>query len=1147
MTVPFVHLRVHSEYSLADGTVRVGDLVNAARRFNMPAVAVTDLANLFAAVKLYRVAVRAGIKPLFGCDVWIHNPEPGKQPFRMLLLCQNQAGFHELNRLLTRAYTEGQVSTRPCMHMQWFEGQCSGLIALSGATEGEIGQWLLAGNADRARQLAGHCGKLFKDRFYIELQRSSHPNQEAYIHEAVDLAQTLDLPVVATHPVQFLTAEDFEAHEVRVCIQEGRTLNDSRRPRLFTEQQFFRSADEMAKLFADIPAALANSVAIAQRCNLSFDLGKHYLPDFPVPAGQTVDELLREKAHVGLKALELKLDLESLLDTYRQRLEMEIETINAMGFAGYFLIVADFIRWAKENDIPVGPGRGSGAGSLVAYALSITEIDPIEHGLLFERFLNPERVSLPDFDIDFCIEGRDRVIEYVSKRFGQDQVAQIITHGSMAARAVVRDVGRVLDHPYGFVDKLAKTIPFEIGMTLEKALEQEELLKQRYDQETEVKELLDVAMSLEGTPRNAGKHAGGVVIAPTALTDYTPLYGEQGATQLVTQLDMKDLEDVGLVKFDFLGLRTLTIIDKAVKIINTKCAQEGKATIRIDQIPTDDEATYALLRSCRTVALFQLESQGMRDVLRRLAPDSFDDIVASVALFRPGPLQSGMVDDFINRKHGRAKVAYPHPDLEPILKPTYGVILYQEQVMQIAQVLANYSLGAADLLRRAMGKKKPEEMAKQRSVFVEGATARGVNERQATHIFDLMEKFAGYGFNKSHSVAYALIAYQTAWLKTHYPASFMAAALSADMDHTDKVVRLTAECRDLHIEILPPDINRCEYAFMPLGEDRILYGLGAIKGIGLSAIEACLEARNRDGSFKDMFDLAQRVEPGRVNRRVFEAMIQAGALDSLGAHRASLSATLSNALSLAGQTSRDRDSGQGDIFGLQDTDIADRSYIDAPEWSEQRRLEGERATLGLFLTGHPIAQHEAELGRIVDSKISELNPTENRNLTIAGLVVALRTMNTRRGDKMAFMTLDDRSGRLEIAVFADAYKSCRELLRKDVLLIVEGQVTVDEYTDGFKMSASRIYDLDQARGSLAKRLVIKVDRSHASNGFLSSLEAILKPHINPGSCPVYLHYENVEATAVVALGPEWQVLPCTDILEGLSHLAGQDQVEVFYQ
>jgi DNA polymerase-3 subunit alpha len=1024
-----------------------------------------------------------------------------------------------------------------------------GLIALSGAHEGEIGQALLSGNPAQADELARAYQNWFPGCFYLELQRTGQPFQEDYNHAAVELARRMSLPVVATNHVVYLQSADFDAHEVRVCIQDSRVLTDSRRPRRYTTQQYFRSSQEMAELFQDIPEAIDNTVEIARRCNLRLEFGRYYLPAYPVPEGMTIDALLRRETLQGLES-RLKLMPEEAREaarkTYNERLELELSTINKMGFPGYFLIVADFIQWAKKNGIPVGPGRGSGAGSLVAYCLGITELDPIKYELLFERFLNPERVSLPDFDVDFCMERRDEVIEYVTQRYGHDRVAQIITHGTMAAKAVVRDVGRVMDHPYGYVDKIAKLIPFEIGMTLERALEIEPQLAERYKKEDDVRDLIDTARALEGLARSAGKHAGGVVIAPGPLTDFMPLYCEQGGKQTVTGLDMEDVEKLGLVKFDFLGLRTLTIIDKAVKTINVEREKKGEPALVIEQLPIDDPATFTLIKSARTTAMFQLESRGMKDLIQRLQPDNFEEIVALVALFRPGPLQSGMVDDFINRKHGRARIKYPHPSLEPILKPTYGVILYQEQVMQIAQVLSGYTLGGADLLRRAMGKKKPEEMAQQRSVFVKGAEERGVNPKLAADIFDLIEKFAGYGFNRSHSAAYALIAYQTAWLKAHYPAAFMAAVLSSDMDKTDKVVTMMAECRDMKLNILPPDINRCEYHFVPVDDGTIFYGLGAIKGLGEAAIDTILGERNRGGPFKDLFDFCQRIDLRKVNRRVLESLIKAGALDGLGTHRAALMASLNKALAVADRQTRDRDAGQVDIFGNAVTPAETHVYEIIAEWSEEQRLEGEKETLGLYLTGHPIARYAEELKRITDATIAELKPTTDSTIVVAGLVVASRTMQTRRGDRMAFVTLDDRTGRLELAVFSDLYAQSRELLAKDTLLVVEGQVSMDEYSGGFKMSAEKLYNIDQARAAFSRRLVIEVTSEQAGNGFVDELKEILSPVVQ-GKCPVYLHYHGQQAEAEIALGDEWKISPTNTLLERLSRLAGEHNVHLVYR
>jgi DNA polymerase-3 subunit alpha len=1145
----FVHLRVHSEFSLFDSVIRIPDLVARTRELEMPAVALTDLSNQFGTVKFYKEAVAAGVKPLLGADLFVENSTDANKPHRLLLLCQNLAGYRLLCRLLSRAYVEGQHSGRPCIRRDWLETPATGLIALSGAQDGDIGQALLAGNAALADQLAQDYAQLFPGSFYLELQRTQQPYQEDYLHKAVALAARHRLPVVATNNVVFLRESEFDAHEVRVCIQEGRILTDPRRPRRYTPQQYFRSPTEMAELFADIPEALANSIEIARRCNVRLELGRNFLPDYPLPPGKTVEQQLREQAQTGLKDRLVRHPpaVGMSAEPYRVRLEHELGVITKMGFAGYFLIVADFIQWAKDNGVPVGPGRGSGAGSLVAWALGITELDPIRYDLLFERFLNPERVSLPDFDIDFCIEGRDRVIEYVTSRYGRDRVSQIITHGTMAAKAVVRDVGRVLEQPYGYVDKLAKLVPHELDMTLDRALEQEPLLKERYDKEEDVRALIDMARALEGLARSAGKHAAGVVIAPGPLTDFMPLYCEQGSAQTVTQFDMGDVETIGLVKFDFLGLRNLTIIDKALRTVNAARAAAGEQPVAIDQIPLDDPETFALIKSARTTALFQLESRGMKDLIARLQPDTFEEIVALVALFRPGPLQSGMVDDFINRKHKRTAIKYLHPSLEPILKPTYGVILYQEQVMQIARALSGYTLGGADLLRRAMGKKKPEEMAKQRAVFVDGARKNGVSESLATHIFDMIEKFAGYGFNRSHSAAYALIAYQTAWLKAHYPAAFMAAVLSSDMDKTDKVVTMIAECRDMKLAILPPDINRCEYTFVPVEAKTILYGLGAIKGLGEAAIDALLAARRDAGAFTDLFDFCRRMDSRKVNRRAIESLIKAGALDALGMHRAALFAALNDALAAAERHSRDTHAGQSDLFGgTGPAGAAPPTPAPVPEWSEEQRLEGEKLTLGLYLTGHPIARYADELSHVIDNTLAELRPTRDRSVVVAGLVVSLRTMQTRRGDRMAFVTLDDRTGRLELAVFSDLYARARELLVKDTLLVVRGDVSVDEYTGGFKMAAEEIYNIDQARAAFGARVVIDVETAQAGNGFVDALHAILAPATR-GGCPVVLRYRGAQADAELALGEQWKISPTGAVIEQLGRLAGERNVHLDYR
>ncbi len=1162
----FIHLRVHSEYSLVDGIVRIKALVKRAKEFGMPAVGMTDHSNLFGMVKFYRAALSCGVKPIIGADVLVCDSRDPGAPSMMTLLCQNHAGYLALTELISKAYLEGQQRGLATVSADWIRHKNRGLIALSGGRSGAIGRYLLGSKPDDAAACLENWLEIFDNRFYIELQRTDRPNEEHYIENAVELALRFDSPVVATNDVRFLNQDDFRAHEARVCIHQGRVLDDPRRPLDYSESQYFRSPDEMLELFSDIPEGLSNSVEIARRCNLGLDLGKNYLPEFPVPADTSVENYFMTLSRQGLsRRLEFQApfgpaSVQENRKVYEERLQRELEVILQMGFPGYFLIVSDFIHWAKSNAIPVGPGRGSGAGSLVAYALGITDLDPIEFDLLFERFLNPERVSMPDFDVDFCMEGRDRVIEYVAEKYGRERVSQIITHGSMAARAVVRDVGRVLGHSYGFVDGLAKLIPFEIGMTLDKALSDNEELGQKYKNDDETRELIDLARSLEGIARNAGKHAGGVVIAPSRLTEFTPLYCEQGGNNLVTQFDKDDVESVGLVKFDFLGLRTLTIIDWAVNAINSRLVSEGHEPIDITRIPRDDPASYELLKGCATTAVFQLESRGMKDLIRRLQPDCFEDIIALVALFRPGPLQSGMVDDYINVKHGRKAAEYPHPLLEPILRPTNGVILYQEQVMEIARVLAGYTLGGADLLRRAMGKKKPEEMAKQRKNFTEGAVRNGVREATATYIFDLMEKFAGYGFNKSHSAAYALVAYQTAWLKAHYRAGFMAAVLSSDMDNTDKVVVLIEECRSMKLNIVPPDANRSEYRFSAPDDRTILYGLGAIKGVGEAAIEAIVRERRSGGQYRDLFEFCQRLDLNKTNRRVLEALIRSGAMDSLCKNRADNLRRLPTAMKMAEQQGCMALSGQVDLFGLasiRECDPPDQGQDDeTDQWPESRMLSEEKATLGLYLSGHPITRYESELSAFSSGRIgtilSETEKYTNRSpVRIAGLVAGLRTQDSRNGKRMAFATLDDRTGRMEIAVFGDTYERVREFLSKDAILVAEGSLSTDDYSGAARLTVEDLYGLEQAREAFARNLLIQWRRdgiaAHEIQDaqFLDRLEQTISP-FRGGNCPICIEYFSDHAKTRVLLGDTWKVHPSDELLKRLEHQLGRGRVHLNY-
>ncbi|QVL51160.1 MAG: DNA polymerase III subunit alpha [Thiocapsa sp.] len=1611
MDPSFVHLHLHSEYSLVDGLVRIKPLVKRVAALGMPAVAITDQCNFFALVRFYKAAVAAGLKPIAGADLLVRNPEDAAKPHRLVLLVQDAIGYRNLTRLISRAYVEGQHLGVPHVERDWIASAAEGLIALSGGPHGDVAQLLLNGHREAAERRLAEWLAVFGDRYYLELIRTGREQEDALVEASVDLAIRSGVPVVATNDVRFLHPEDFEAHEVRVCIHEGRTLDDPRRPRRFSAEQSLRSPAEMAELFADLPEALENSVEIAKRCNLELTLGKNFLPDFPVPAGMTMDSYFAEASRVGLeerlqRILDPELpDLAEQRRPYAERLDLELSVIIQMGFTGYFLIVADFIQWAKAQGIPVGPGRGSGAGSLVAYAMKITDLDPIEHDLLFERFLNPERVSMPDFDVDFCMEGRDRVIDYVAGKYGREAVSQIITFGTMAAKAVVRDVGRVMGHPYGFVDRVAKMVPFELGMTLEKALTESDDLKAAYEDDEEIRALIDMARKLEGLTRNAGKHAGGVVIAPTKLTDFAPLYCEQGGENLVTQFDKDDVEQVGLVKFDFLGLRTLTIIDWALKTVNALRREAGEAPIDIERIEPQDAEAFALLKRCETTAVFQLESRGMKELIKKLQPDNFGDITALVALFRPGPLQSGMVDDFINRKHGRAEVAYPHPDLEPILKPTYGIILYQEQVMQIAQVLAGYSLGGADLLRRAMGKKKQSEMDKQRAIFEEGAVARGVDGNVATYIFDLMDKFAGYGFNKcvvgdtlvtdpssgerhcvkdiyrsgidrvasllsdhrmgvspvvqvmengirpvlrlttslgktlratgnhplltatgwqrldelrvgeriaaparlpiegreqwpehelvtlgwvlsegntchpsgfyfynkdvearddfvsaasrfpdtvptvrlrperaetwcvyvgtgrdtriscgnghsftprsgarlwlerldmvgqkapqkhfppsvfrldnpclavilgriwsgdgyvaaenannkipslasaslrlisetqhlllrfgivsrlteklfpykdgrvgytlhlvgrrsitafveligphlvgkgkqlealrrslaeipsdlesvdtlppeikqavglekdrsgltwrqiearsgvcvralygkdephkkgfrratirklaeffdadllrqaadaeiywervvsiepdgaamtydlevadthnfvandiivhnSHSAAYALVSYQTLWLKTHYTAAFMAAVLSADMDNTDKVVTLIEECRALRLRVEPPAVNRSAYRFTVADPRTVIYGMGAIKGVGEGAIEAIIAARTAEGPFRDLWDFCRRIDLHKANRRVLEALVRAGALDELGPNRATLMAELPLALKLAEQHHATRAAGQTDLFGAlepvaspePDPQLATEVRVD---WEDEQRLAGEKETLGLYLTGHPIDRYESELQAMAVSRIAKLLETDRElgrrdrrdreKRSVAGLVVSVRHGKTPRG-RMGSVVLDDRTGRIEITVFSELYEQLRHLLVPDQILQVSGALNFDEYRDSWSLRADDVRTFEQARASMADHLGLILDLSdpaaHADGLVrLDALRAALAA-FRDGDLPVRLRYRRPGAAGELVLGDAWRVEPADALLKRLRQLLGGDAVRVVYE
>ncbi|MFN3237058.1 MAG: DNA polymerase III subunit alpha [Pseudomonadales bacterium] len=1162
MPQPFVHLRVHSEYSLSDGMVRIKPLAAAAVEMQMPAIALTDINNVFALIKFYNAANGAGVKPLVAADVTIPD-DSGLEPTPLVLIARNQKGYRNLSELLSRAYLEGQKLGQVGVRREWLAEQPEGMIALSGGRFGDIGQLLLQDKYAEAKARAEAWMALFPDAFYIELQRTGRQNEKAYNALAVQLAIELECPVVATNDVRFIDQEEFEAHEVRVCIHDGRTIDDPRREQRYSEQQYLKSPEEMVELFRDIPEAIENAVEIARRCNVEIQLGKYFLPEYPIPEGHTTETYFCEVSEQGLDER-----LEKILDpadpdyaekrkAYDDRLEFELGVINKMGFPGYFLIVMEFIQWAKDNGIPVGPGRGSGAGSLVAYALRICDVDPLEYDLLFERFLNPERVSMPDFDIDFCMDGRDRVIQHVSELYGRNAVSQIITFGTMAAKAVVRDVARVQGKPYGLADKLSKLIPFDPGMTLSKALEEEPLLREFIRTNEEAEEIMEMAFKLEGLARNVGKHAGGVVIAPTKIDDFSPIFCDEAGGSLVTQFDKDDVEQAGLVKFDFLGLRTLTIINNAVKSINERKAEQGEEPVDIEAISLEDPVIYQQFRAAKTTAVFQLESRGMKELMKQVKPDRFGDIVALVALFRPGPLE--LAPDFIKRKNGEEEVDYLHPSLEHVLKDTYGVMLYQEQVMQISQVLAGYSLADADLLRRAMGKKKPEEMAKQRDIFVAGALKNNVDEDQAGRIFDIMEKFAGYGFNKPHSVAYAWVAYQTAWLKHYYPADFMAAVLSADMQTTDKVVINIEECKEMNIPISPPDVNRGEFRFVADSERSIVYGLGAIKGLGEGPVAAITEAR-QDGPFSDLYDLCDRVDSRRVNKRAIEALIGSGALDNIAVfegqteaqqtidyRRALLLANHEDAVKVAEQKARNKDGGVMDLFGegLMTSDTASCAYNHFKGLEDLRlieRLRMEKSTLGYYLTGHPIDQYKDEIRHYTKTRLADVRA--GSGLSVMGLVANVFPKKTQSGEPRADVVLEDKSGRLEIRVQPRLYQSIDHLLVAGAILVCKGDIAFSDFIGGLQMTATEIKDIARARATTLKKLKLCFEDKELSESFTSELAEILAPYKGRFGevCPVAIDYVTDRAAAEVTLGESWRVSPADELIQNLKDRYGAERV-----
>jgi len=1133
---------MHSEYSVTDGLVRIDDAVAAAKADGMPALALTDAGNVFGLIKFYMAARAAGVKPIAGVDCWIQNDSDREKPYRALLLCSSRAGFLRLSELLSRAWLKNQHRARAEFSMAWFREQgTEGLIALSGFAGGDVGHALAGGNAAAAEKLAAAWAKLFPGRYYLEVQRAGAPNTEKLVNGTLALAAKLRLPVVATHPVQFTARDDFKAHEARVCISQGYVLGDQRRPKLFTPEQYFKTQEEMAQLFADVPQALENAVEIARRCNLEIELGKSRLPAFPTPKGVSLDAFLKSEAEKGLasRAGKLKLGDEDL-PRYRDRLAFEIKTIAQMGYAGYFLIVADFISWAKANGVPVGPGRGSGAGSLVAYALGITDLDPLKYDLLFERFLNPERVSMPDFDIDFCQDGRDRVIDYVRKKYGEESVSQIATFGTMAARAVLRDTGRVLDLGYNFCDQIAKLVPVQPGknITLKDAREMEPLLAQREKKEEEVRDLLELAEKLEGLTRNVGMHAGGVLIAPGKLTDFCPLYAAEGGTHVISQLDKDDVEKIGLVKFDFLGLTTLTVLDWAERYVR----EMGEKDFSIEALPLDDKASYAMLASGNATGVFQFESRGMRDLLKQAPPNRFEDVIALVALYRPGPME--LIPEYILCKQGKKRIDYVDPRLEPILAPTYGIMVYQEQVMQIAQVIGGYSLGGADLLRRAMGKKLVEEMATHRDIFVTGAEKNGLPRNRAMQLFDLMEKFAGYGFNKSHAAAYALLAYQTAYMKTHHAAAFMAANMSAIMDDTDKLRQFRDDAVANGLAVLPPDVNASVYRFVPVDLKTVRYGLGGVRGTGQAAIEAILAAR-KNGPFTDLADFCRRVDKRVVNRRCIEALVRAGAFDGVNANRATLLASAGRAIEAAEQA--ERAASQNSLFGEADAaHTAGLVLVETRPWDLRQHLTEEKVALGYCFSGHLFSVYERELKGFPRTPLAKLASAGER-AWIAGVVSAARVQMTRRGRMMAVM-LDDGTAQVEISVFNEQYEKHRDKLKEDRLLVVQGKVQRDDFTGGQRVTADELLDLASLRTRFGARLRIEMNGNTDKARDPKRLMDMLAPYraAGEGGCPVLVHYENEGASCDVALGEAWRVRPDELLIGELAAWLTPEAVEFQY-
>jgi len=1158
MQAKFVHLNLHSEYSIVDSTLRIGQIIDQLKSSNSPAVGITDFNNMYATIKFYKAAINAGIKPLMGAEVLVQDEE-NDLVYSATFLCQDRQGYLNLSELISMAHQQGYHQSRPMLKEQWIEQHHQGLIFISCNMRGDIGQLILNKKMDQASIKIDLWKKIYGDRFYLSIARINRKNEKWHNDATIYLSAHHQIPLVATNDARFIQTNDFNAHEARVCINQGLVVADPRREKVYTRDQYLTSADEMLERFNDIPQAIKNTVEIAKRCNFKFDLGEYYLPAFPIPKGETEAEYFRR---ITKELLQKYLDtngtaLDYTIEEYFERLQFEVDIILQMGFPGYFLIVADFINWSKNNKIPVGPGRGSGAGSLVAFVMRITDLDPLEYELLFERFLNPERLSMPDFDVDFCMDRRDEVIEYVAKTYGSNQVSQIITFGTLSAKAVVRDVGRVLGYPYPMVDGIAKLIPNDLGITLPKALKESKELSLKKETDDEASELLDMALQLEGLIRNTGKHAGGVVIAPSKLSDFCPVYKDEHAQGILSQYDKDDVETIGLVKFDFLGLRTLTIVDNAVIAINK--SRDVDSQLDISKIPLDDKKVFDLLKSCQTTAIFQLESNGMKELIGRLIPDSFAEIIALVALYRPGPLDSGMVDTYVECKHGRIEPDYLHPDIEEILKPTYGVILYQEQVMKIAQVLSGYSLGGADILRKAMGKKIESVMLQQAEVFKKGAVERGVDGNVAKEIFDIIIKFAGYGFNKSHSAAYALVAYQTAWLKAHYPVEFMASVLSADMDNTEKVVHLIQDTKQMKIEMQLPHVNQSDYYFKAGEGLSIVYGLGAIKGVGKGAIESVMQERQDNGVFTSIYDFCVRVDLHKVNKRTLEALILSGAFDTLHSNRQALMLGMEDVLKSAQQKNRDQESGQVDLFGAASVKSTNEMPMPLPnveDFEEKLRLFNERNMLGHFMTGHPIATVAQWLDTVTShsiEKVLDLRPEEvpsknegddfakkryfnGQPVLVGGLIDSVRVRN----ENSASVVISDETHEIETTFFRNTYFENQEKMLKDEIVIVEGEAGIDNFSGKFIVRGQHILTLNEAIATYCNKIGFITSTSDYQT-LTQQIKQLIQTY-GKGKARIYIHHKHDGIITNLKLGDGFKIRPSHHLIVDAQKLPGIDKI-----